>query len=104
MRQHTISEAEKTAVIDNYNWFRFEGIGFFACPSQISGSSPVYRFFNTSAGGHFFTLSESEKNAVLENYKWFRFEGTGFYATPLIAPPPKPIPPITPPPSPPGLD
>ena len=78
----TISEGEKNTVIANYPWFRFEGVGFYANPSQIAGTSPVYRFFNNNAGGHFFTISEGEKNTVIANYPWFRFEGVGFYANP----------------------
>jgi len=31
---YTISESEKNAVIQNYHWFRFEGIGFYAYPPQ----------------------------------------------------------------------
>ena len=30
---YTINEAEKDTVIQNYNWFRYEGIGFYAYPS-----------------------------------------------------------------------
>ena len=29
----TISESEKATVISNYNWFRYEGIGFYAYPA-----------------------------------------------------------------------
>jgi hypothetical protein len=43
-------------------------------------TSPVYRFFNSNAGGHFYTISEAEKNTVLANYSWLRYEGAGFYA------------------------
>ena len=49
-------------------------------------TAPVYRFFNTNTGGHFFTISEAEKNTVIQNYPWFRFEQTGFYAFAVQAP------------------
>jgi alpha-tubulin suppressor-like RCC1 family protein len=78
----TMSDSEKSTVIANYAWFRFEGTGFYAYPTQIAGTSPVYRFFNNNAGGHFFTISESEKATVIANYPWFRYEGIGFYAYP----------------------
>ena len=29
---YTISEAERNGVIQNYDWFRYEGIGFYAYP------------------------------------------------------------------------
>ena len=80
---YTISEAEKNAVLQNYHWFRYEGIGFNAPAVAQSGMLPVYRFFNNNAGGHFYTINEAEKNAVIQNYNWFRYEGIGFYASPV---------------------
>ena len=70
-------------MIQNYNWFRYEGIGFYAYPVQQPGTLPVYRFFNNNAGGHFYTIGEAEKNTVIQNYDWFRYEGIGFYAYPV---------------------
>lgn len=78
----TISGAEKDTVLNNYSWFRYEGVGFYAFPTQFSGTLPVYRFFNTNAGGHFFTISQAERDFVIGNYNWFRYEGVGFYAFP----------------------
>ena len=83
---YTIDEAEKNTVIQNYKWFRFEGVGFYAYPVQQPGTLPVYRFFDTIGGGHFYTIDEAEKNTVIQNYKWFRFEGVGFYAYPVQQP------------------
>ena len=83
---YTIDEAEKNIVIQNYNWFRYEGIGFYASPAAQPGMLPVYRFFNNNAGGHFYTIDEAEKNAVIQNYNWFRYEGIGFYASPVPQP------------------
>ncbi len=40
----------------------------------------VARFFNTVAGGHFFTADEGERDAVLANEAVMRFEGAGFEA------------------------
>jgi hypothetical protein len=50
-----------------------------ASPQQ-SDTSPVYRFFNTQFGTHFYTISEAEKNAVIANYPVFTFEGPAYYA------------------------
>ena len=33
---YTISEAEKNTVIQNYNWFRYEGVGFYAYPTPTA--------------------------------------------------------------------
>src|SRR5207249_10093370 len=43
--------------------------------------SPVYRFFNSQLGTHFYTISEAEKNSVLVNYPEFTYEGPLYYAT-----------------------
>ena len=79
---YTINETEKNTVIQNYDWFRYEGTGFYAAPVAQPGTLPVYRFFNNNAGGHFYTINEAEKNTVIQNYPWFRYEGIGFYAYP----------------------
>ena len=34
----TIDETEKNTVMQNYNWFRYEGIGFDAYPVAQSGN------------------------------------------------------------------
>jgi len=80
---YTIYESEKNAVLQNYSWFQYEGIGFHAYPVAQAGMLPVYRFADTRAGGHFYTIHESEKNAVLQNYNWFQYEGIGFHASPV---------------------
>jgi len=79
---YTINEAERNAVVQNYNWFRYEGIGFYAYPIQQPGTLPVHRFVNMNAGDHFYTINEAEKDAVIQNYDWFGYEGIGFYAYP----------------------
>ena len=62
--------------------FLFEGGGFFAINAEanVAGADPVYRFFNTQAGGHFFTNDEAERDFVANNLDHFVFEGTGFQA------------------------
>jgi N-acetylneuraminic acid mutarotase len=83
---YTLDEAEKNVVVQNYNWFRSEDVGFYAFSGQLPGSLPVYRFFNLNAGGHFYTINEEERNIVLANYGWFRPEKVGFYAYPTPMP------------------
>ena len=58
------------------------GTATASCIVQTTGS-PLYRFFNNNAGGHFYTIDEAEKNTVIQNYNWFRYEGIGFYAYPV---------------------
>ncbi len=77
----TADVVEKNTVDGNSN-FISEGTGFLALSRLDDGldnSVPVYRFFNSQLGSHFFTASEIEKSHVelLDN---FIFEGTGFRA------------------------
>jgi len=77
----TISEEEKNFVIDNLPLYRYEGAGFSAFEAEtVEGVVPVYRFYNTMTGGHFFTISPEERETVIENLPIYRDEGVGFYA------------------------
>lgn len=42
--------------------------------------TPIYRFFNTRTGAHFYTINEAEKNFVIATYKEFNYEGPSWYA------------------------
>jgi hypothetical protein len=76
----TIDPNEESAVRSNLSeTFRPEGDGFFAFSEEVEDGVPVYRFFNTEAGGHFFTTDASERDFVLNNLPQFNFEGVGFY-------------------------
>jgi hypothetical protein len=76
---YTIDEAEKYSVLQNYTWFRYEGIGFCAYPTEQPETLPVYRFFNKDVGCHFYTLDEAEKGTDLQDDTCFRYEGIAFY-------------------------
>ena len=45
----------------------------------VTGTIPIYRFFNENSGGHLFTSFEAEKDYLL-NESGFIFEGVGFRA------------------------
>jgi hypothetical protein len=77
----TADVSEKIVVEEN-NSFLAEGTGFeamFRADTEISGSVPIYRFFNSELGSHFFTASELEKDhvGILDG---FIYEGVGFRA------------------------
>lgn len=55
--------------------------------AQPAGTLPVYRFFNTETGTHFYTISEDEKNYILANWPQFHFYGSAFYAYPIVSQP-----------------
>lgn len=62
--------------------FRDEGVGFNALESSsihLESTIPIFRFFNTSLGSHFYTASIEEKEAVL-TFDSLNFEGVGFRA------------------------
>ena len=77
----TADIAEINSVNENAN-FNAEGAGFRALSrvdEEIIDSVPIYRFFNSKIGGHFFTAVEQEKEHVmtLDN---LIFEDIGFRA------------------------
>jgi hypothetical protein len=68
--------------VDNNTHYNAEGVGFEAISrddNHVVGSLPVYRFYNSTLGSHFFTSSEVEKNNV-DLLDDFEFEGSGFRA------------------------
>ncbi|MEM7222079.1 MAG: hypothetical protein AAF495_03815 [Pseudomonadota bacterium] len=76
----TTDPDERDAVMALEN-FIFEGVGYRAIEATlpVEGASDVFRFFNTVAGGHFFTTDPGERDAVMA-IDTFIFEGTGFQA------------------------
>ena len=43
-----------------------------------NSESTVYRFFDPSVGGHFYTADETERNYVVENLPNYKFEGESY--------------------------
>jgi hypothetical protein len=52
---------------------------------------PVYRFFNTRTGTHFYTTSTTERDSVIANLPQFSFEGEAFKAASGASPGLKPV-------------
>ncbi|MEP7328660.1 MAG: DUF1800 family protein [Betaproteobacteria bacterium] len=77
---YTASATERDAVLANYPRFAYEGVAFFAYPTQDPGTIPVYRFYNTGNGSHVYTASESEKASIQANLPIYAYEGVVFYA------------------------
>ncbi len=80
---YTASEEEKNYVInhyDDYIW-KYEGIAYYAYPTQQPNTKPVYRFWSKKNKHHFYTASEEEKNLVIskyDDYVW-KYEGEAWY-------------------------
>ena len=47
-----------------------------------STRTPVYRFFNSKTGAHFYTAKAVERDAVIASYPEFKYESIVFYANP----------------------
>lgn len=80
---YTASTAERDAVIaqyDPYIW-NYEGIAYYAYPSAITSSTPVYRFWSDMKQGHFYTASALERDTVMATYpdSIWRYEGIGWH-------------------------
>ena len=73
---------ERDIVLTNFPEFNFDGTGFFAIDRQadVAGASSVHRFFNTEAGGHFFTSDEAERQSVKNDLDHMLEEGVAFLA------------------------
>ncbi len=83
---YTIKEGEKNKLINQFsNIWTFEGIAFFAfaADTRPAQTVPVFRFFNSQDGCHFFTTSEAERDKLINNFPdiWI-FEGIAWYAYP----------------------
>ena len=79
---YTASEPEKAKVLTLYPRFAYEGIAFYAYPTQETGTVPVYRFYHQLNGSHVYTASESEKATIIANYPVYANEGIAYYAEP----------------------
>jgi hypothetical protein len=80
---YTISEEEKKFIIDNYSdIFVFEDVAFYVFKEQLNGTIPVYRFWNSELGGHYYTVSEVERDRIIVNVQSkYVFEGVAFYVS-----------------------
>ncbi len=67
----------------NVVWQRFDGSNYEIFYDSLIGlSDPIYRFYNPTTGGHFYTASTSEKDSLLsQNNSGFNYEGIAFFAS-----------------------
>lgn len=78
-----VCSTSTTPGIGTYGRFDFayrNGISRWLSPSVSSVvRAPVYRFYNTQSGTHFFTGSLPERDAVIANLSNYKYEGIAFY-------------------------
>ncbi|MEL6931359.1 MAG: hypothetical protein AAFO95_22455 [Cyanobacteria bacterium J06600_6] len=78
---YTTDEVEKDYILENLEDYSYEDVKFYGYSSEIDGSMPIYRFYDSAEGVHMFTHSGSEmeemaSDGMLDN------EGIAFYAMP----------------------
>ncbi len=74
------SVSEKNTIIATRPDLVYEGVGLKSVnpASNDPNAAPVYRFFDSTYGTHFFTASASERDTVIKTRSDLLFEGVGF--------------------------
>ena len=80
----TIDPNERANINAHPQWnYNDEGIAFSVYHNQVTNTTPVYRFYNTQTGFHFFTIDPNERANVNAHPAWgYNDEGIAFYAYP----------------------
>jgi hypothetical protein len=78
---YTISESEKTNIMNKMPEWKYEGVAYAAATAPAMGpaSAPLYRFWSDTYKAHFYTISEVEKNNVLLSMPEWKYEGVAYY-------------------------
>jgi len=75
---YTIDKNEMASAVAN--GYISEGVeGYIYAGSGVSGTSPLYRFWNSVAGSHFYTTSVTEKDGLLGMPSVWTYEGIEGY-------------------------
>jgi hypothetical protein len=80
---YTASDAEKSNVIKNLSSiYRYEGIGYQVNVSNPDNKLPLYRFYNTKRGVHFYTANATEANDVIARLSGtYKYEGVAYHVS-----------------------
>lgn len=74
----TTSKSERDFTLNSYGWI-YEGIAFYAAPTQLPGTVPTYRL--RQDGRHYYTAVQSDYNSLISSGSWAD-EGVAFYSYP----------------------
>jgi len=88
---YTISEEEKSIVINTMPAWRYEKVAWYSYPTQQPGTLPVYRFWNNDLQAHFYTISEEEKEYIPVVWPSWKYEKIAWYAFPNQLPGTSPV-------------
>ncbi|MFA4817333.1 MAG: M4 family metallopeptidase [Parcubacteria group bacterium] len=77
---YTKSETEKDNIIATLsNEWNYEGIAYQAFDESGENLMPLYRFFNTQTGFHFYTQNSAEKDNIIATLPVWNYEGIAYY-------------------------
>ena len=77
---YTASAAERDQTIGLRPDLTYEGVGLNGTTTQAdAAAAPVYRFFDTTNGTHFYTASTTERNGLQAANSGLTYEGVAFY-------------------------
>ncbi|MFC4174048.1 hypothetical protein ACFOYU_18675 [Microvirga sp. GCM10011540] len=77
---YTTSVPERDHLITTYSHFKFEGTVYYAHAEDGGGQyDPLYRFYNTDTGTHFYTVNEAERDNVILTLPQYKYEGIAYY-------------------------
>jgi len=77
---YTASESEKDKIVRDFPQYVLEGVAFRVLRDDISvDTKPVFRFYNSSTGAHFYTASSRERDKVIDTLPEYTYEGVAYY-------------------------
>lgn len=78
---YTSNTAERDSLTGNPSMgYQYEGPAFKVANSQGDSSQlPLFRFYNTAVGNHFYTTSVSERDSIVSNLPQYQYEGPAFH-------------------------
>ena len=80
---YTASAAERDQTLSTRTDLTFEGVGLNAdTPQTDPNAAPVFRFFDTRSGSHFYTASTTERDGLANGRAGLTYEGVAFYENP----------------------
>ncbi|CAN5205773.1 hypothetical protein BH09ACT1_BH09ACT1_02170 [soil metagenome] len=87
---YTISAVEKDTILKTYpiRIWSFEGAAFRAYTTQAPGTVPLYRFWSSRLGDHFYTTNAAERDYIIGHYDHatWNYEGVAYYVFPNDSP------------------
>ena len=78
---YTADGNERDFIKDNLDNFQQEDSSFASVnPENLDSAAEIYRFFNSTTGGHLYTTDENERDFIIDNLDNFVFEDVAFFA------------------------